>query len=142
MKVDWRAISGPALAAATAAIAMIVDRSFFAVPNPARLFVCIVAFAGSLSGLASGLTSAAIAVAASALFFLNRHAYGYEIPDLVRLALLAVAGGGGPGNTPPFRGKKVGALSWGGRAFFPPGRGSGGHARGGGWIARRRPPTP
>src|SRR4051794_31146251 len=121
MKVDWRAISGPALAAATAAIAMIVDRSFFAVPNPAPVFVCIVAFAGSLSGLASGLTSAAIAVAASALFFLNRHAYGYEIPDLVRLALLAVAAGGARRNTPPIGGKKGGPIPGGARAYFPPG---------------------
>jgi PAS domain-containing protein len=112
MKVDWRAISGPALAAATAAIAMIVDRSFFAVPNPAPVFVCIVAFAGSLSGLASGLTSAAIAVAASALFFLNRHAYGYEIPDLVRLALLAVAAGGAAGITALLRQRMVDAFAW------------------------------
>src|SRR4051812_18751260 len=125
MKVDWRAISGPALAAATAAIAMIVDRSFFAVPNPAPVFVCIVAFAGSLSGLASGLTSAAIAVAASALFFLNRHAYGYEIPDLVRLALLAVAAGAPPRNTPPLWGKKVDAIAGGGRRYCTSGGGPG-----------------
>ena len=69
MQFDWRAFSGPVLTAATAVIAILVDRNFVAVPNPAPLFVCIVAFAGSLSGLASGMISAAIAVAASALFF-------------------------------------------------------------------------
>ena len=41
------------------------------------------------------LTSAAIAVAASALFFLiTAPCLGYEIPDLVRLALLAVTAAG------------------------------------------------
>ena len=49
MRFDWRAISGPALTAATALIAIFVDRHLVAVPNPAPLFVCIVAFAGSLS---------------------------------------------------------------------------------------------
>ena len=68
MQFDWRAISGPALTAATALIALVVDHTLIAVPNPAPLFVCIVAFAGSLSGLASGMASAVIAVAASALF--------------------------------------------------------------------------
>ena len=38
--------------------------------NPAPLFVCIVALASSISGIASGLTSAGIAVIFSALFFL------------------------------------------------------------------------
>ena len=49
MQFDWRAISGPALAAATALIAILVDRFLTGVPNPAPLLVCIVAFAGSLS---------------------------------------------------------------------------------------------
>ena len=59
MRFDWRAICGPALTTATALIAFAIDRYFIGVPNPAPLFVCIVAFAGSLSGLASGLISAA-----------------------------------------------------------------------------------
>jgi len=71
MQCDWRAISGPALTTATALIAILGDRYYIAVPNPAPLFVCIVAFAASLSGLASGMISAAIAVASSALFFFN-----------------------------------------------------------------------
>jgi PAS domain-containing protein len=90
MHFDWRAISGPALTTATALTALIVDRAFVAVPNPAPLFVCIVAFAGSLSGLASGMISAAIAVGASALFFLDHRVMpGYDASDLVRLSMLA-----------------------------------------------------
>lgn len=95
MQFDWRAISGPALTTAAAMIAILVDRQLVAVPNPAPLFVCIVAFAGSLSGLGSGMASAAIAVAASALFFLNhRAAPGYDAADLVRLSMLAVTAAG------------------------------------------------
>src|SRR6476469_3044383 len=74
MQFDWRATSGPALATATAVIAIVVDRNFIAVPNPAPLFVCIVAVAACLSGLASGMVAAAIAVAGSALFFFNHRA--------------------------------------------------------------------
>jgi PAS domain-containing protein len=95
MQFDWRAISGPALTAATALIALVVDRYFIAVPNPAPLFVCIVAFSGSLSGLASGMSSAAIAIAASALFFLNhRTAPGYDGSDMVRLSMLVLTAAG------------------------------------------------
>ena len=74
MQLDWRIILGPALAATTALIAFTVDRHLVAVPNPAPLFVCIVALASSISGTASGLVTAAIAVAASALFFLDHRA--------------------------------------------------------------------
>jgi PAS domain-containing protein len=85
MQFDWRALSGPALTAAAALIAIVVDRHFMAVPNPAPLFVCIVAFAASLSGLASGMITAAIAIAGSALFFFNhRLTPGYDTADLVR----------------------------------------------------------
>jgi PAS domain-containing protein len=95
MKFDWRAISGPALTTATASIAILVDRQHVAVPNPAALFVCMVAFAGSLSGLASGLITAAIAIAASAVFFLDHRATpGYEVADLIRLAMLAMTAAG------------------------------------------------
>ena len=91
MPFDWRAISGPALTIATTAIAIAIDRHFVVVPSPTPLFICIVAFAASLSGLASGMASAAIAVAGSALFFLNHRATpGYDTSDLVRLAMLAV----------------------------------------------------
>src|SRR6266403_233486 len=91
MQFDWRAISGPALTTATAVLAILVDRNFIAVPNPAPLFVCIVAFAASLSGLASGMISAAIAVAGSALFFLNHRAtpgYDAAVTGLLRKRLM------------------------------------------------------
>jgi PAS domain-containing protein len=95
MHFDWRATSGPALAAATALIAIVVDRFLFGVPNPAPLLLCIVAFAGSLSGLRSAAISAAIASACSAVFFLgHRAAPGYETSDLVRLGVLAATAGG------------------------------------------------
>jgi PAS domain-containing protein len=95
MQFDGRAISGPVLAAATAMIAILVDRFFVGVPNPAPLLLCIVAFAGSLSGLGSAATSAAIAITCSAFFFLDhRAAAGYETADLVRLAMLAMTAGG------------------------------------------------
>ena len=113
MRFDWRAISGPALTTATALIAILVDRYFVAVPNPAPLFVCIVAFAGSLSGLASGLTSAAIAVASSALFFLNhRTTPGYDMADLIRLAMLSLTAGGTAAITGLLRQRMLDAFAW------------------------------
>ena len=95
MKADWRAIFGPALTTAVALIAFYVDRQFVTVPNPAPLFVCIVALASSLSGMASGLVSAVIAVISSALFFLHHRAVpGYDAHDVARMALLAMTAGG------------------------------------------------
>ena len=95
MKADWRAIFGPALTTAVALIAFYVDRQFVTVPNPAPLFVCIVALASSLSGMASGLVSAVIAVISSALFFLHHLAVpGYDAHDIARMALLAMTAGG------------------------------------------------
>ena len=83
MQLNWHAISGPALTTATALAAFLVDRHFFPVPNPAPLFVCIVALAASVSGIASGMACAVIAVASSALFFLNHRATpGYDMSDL------------------------------------------------------------
>ena len=85
MQLDWRAITGPALTTATALIAFLVDRHLVAIPNPAPLFVCIVALASSIGGIASGMSSAVIAVASSALFFLNHRAMpGYDTSDLAR----------------------------------------------------------
>jgi PAS domain-containing protein len=113
MQFDWRAISGPALTTATALIALVVDRSFMAVPNPAPLFVCIVAFAGSLSGLTSGMISAAIAMAASALFFLDhRAAPGYDAVDLVRLSMLAATAAGTAAITGLLRKRLVDTFAW------------------------------
>jgi PAS domain-containing protein len=94
MQLNWHAISGPVLTAATALVAFLIDRHFVPVPNPAPLFVCIVALAASVGGIASGMASAVIAVTASALFFLNhRAAPGYDMSDLSRMLLLAATAG-------------------------------------------------
>ncbi len=95
MRLDWRAISGPALTAAATLIAIFADHDLIAVLNPAPLLVCVVAYAGSLSGLASGMTSAVIAVIGSALFFLSHRATpDYDTADLVRLAMLSMTAAG------------------------------------------------
>src|SRR6202022_4497520 len=113
MQFDWRAISGPALTTVTALAAILVDRNFVTVPNPAPLLVCIVAFAGSLSGLASGMISAAVAIAASALFFLNhRAAPGYDATDLIRLSMLAITATGTAAITGQLRRKLTNAIAW------------------------------
>src|SRR5260370_8740970 len=113
MQFDWRAISGPALTTATALIAILVDRYYIAVPNPAPLFVCIVAFAASLSGLASGMITAAIAVASSALFFFNHRATpGYDTADLLRLLMLAMTAAGTAAITGLLRKRLMDAFAW------------------------------
>ena len=113
MQFDWRATSGPALTAATALIAIVVDRHFIAVPNPAPLFVCIVAFAGSLSGVGSSMITAAIAVAASALFFFDHRATpGYDSADLVRLLMLAVTAAGTAAITGLLRKRLMDSFAW------------------------------
>ena len=95
MQVDWRAIAGPALAAATTLAAIVIDHRLTGIPNPGPLLVCIVAFAGSLSGLRSAAISAGIATVGAALFFLDhRGTQGYDKDDLVRLAMLAMTAGG------------------------------------------------
>ena len=112
MQFDWRAICGPAVTMVTALIAISVDAHSVAIPDPAPLFVCIVAFAGSLSGLASGMISAAMALAASALFFLShRAAPGHDATDLVQLAMLAVTATGTAGITGLLRNKLTNALA-------------------------------
>ncbi|WP_291867513.1 PAS-domain containing protein [Bradyrhizobium sp.] len=112
MQFDWRALCGPALTVATALTAFAVDRHLVAVPNPAPLFVCIVAFAASLSGTASGLVSAVIAVVSSALFFLNHRAMpGYDLSDLSRMLLLAITAAGTAAITGHLRRKWIDAFA-------------------------------
>jgi len=95
MQFDWRAILGPALTILVALIAFFVDSNFVTVPNPAPLFVCIVALASSINGTTSGLISAGFAVIFSALFFLNHRAgSGYDAHDIARMLLLAGTAGG------------------------------------------------
>lgn len=113
MQFDWRTISGPALTTAVALVALVADRHFNVVASPAPLFVCIAALAGSISGLASGLISAAIAVAASALFFLNHRAMpGYDVSDMVRLSMLAVTVTGTAAITGLLRKRLMDTLAW------------------------------
>jgi hypothetical protein len=95
VQLDWRAIAGPALAAATTLTAIAIDHRLPGIPNPAALLVCIVAFAGSLSGLRSASVTAGIVVVGAALFFLDHRATpGYETADLIRLTMLSVTAGG------------------------------------------------
>ena len=117
MQFDWRATFGPALTTATALVALAVDRLFVAVPNPAPLFVCIVALAGSLSGLRSGLISAALALISCALLLLLRgahlgHSFGYTTADVTRLSMLAVAVIGTALLTGLLRKKLIDTLAW------------------------------
>jgi PAS domain-containing protein len=93
MRFGWRAISGPVLTAATTLLAIVLDH-YAPVPSPAPLFVCIVALAGALSGFASAMTSATLAVIGAALFFLNRHGVSFATADLARLGLLAMTAAG------------------------------------------------
>ncbi len=94
MQFEWRAMSGPALTAATALLAALADRHLKSGAYLAPLLVCIVAFAGSLSGLASAATSAAIAIGCAALFLFNRSTSGYDGADLILLSALSIAVGG------------------------------------------------
>jgi PAS domain-containing protein len=97
MRFGWRAISGPVLTAAIALLAILLDRHA-PVPSPAPLFVCVVALAGALSGFASAMTSAALAVIGAALFFLGHRAMPlHAAADLV--GLLAVTAFGTAGIT-------------------------------------------
>jgi PAS domain-containing protein len=95
MRFDWRTMVGPALATLMAITSIFVDRNVVAIPNPSALYVCVVALAASLSGITSGLVSAGIAVAGSALFLASHGAtLPAELPAfLLHLSLLATAAG-------------------------------------------------
>ncbi|MGY3033440.1 PAS domain-containing protein [Bradyrhizobium sp. USDA 4354] len=111
MRFGWRAISGPALTAAALLLAMLFDR-IIPTPSPAPLFVCIVALAGALAGLASAMTTAVVAVIGAALFFLNHHGVsGYGSADLVRLGLLAITAAGTAGITGLMRERLLGTFA-------------------------------
>ncbi|SPP92370.1 PAS-domain containing protein [Bradyrhizobium vignae] len=99
MRFGWRAICGPALTATALLLALLFDR-FIPTPSPAPLFVCIVALAGALAGLAAAMTTAVVAVIGTALFFLSRQGVsGYGSADLIRLGLLATTAAGTAGIT-------------------------------------------
>ena len=109
MKVDRRGIFGPALATATAAIALVADRDPVVVFSLAPLFVCIAVAAASLSGMVSGLISAAIAAGFTALFLLDRS--GFDGANLLRLVLLALSAAGAAVITGLLRQKLIGKLA-------------------------------
>jgi PAS domain-containing protein len=111
MRFDWRTIIGPALATLVAIASIFVDRNIFAIPNPAVLYVCIVAFAALLSGTASGLITAGVAVLASALFPAGYSAAAF-FPPLPHLVLLALTAGGTAVINGMLRGRMVNALRW------------------------------
>ncbi|MDN3275177.1 PAS-domain containing protein [Frankia sp. RB7] len=95
MRFGWRAISGPVLTAAIALLAILLDRAV-PLPSPAPLFVCVVAFAGALSGFASAMTSAALAVIGATLFFLGHRAMPlHAAADLVGLLAVTTFGTAG-----------------------------------------------
>ena len=113
MRFDWRAITGPALATLVATASIFVDRSVVAIPNPAALYVCIVALAASLSGTASGLITAGVVVLASALFLLGHHATSdASFPVLLHIALLALTAAATAAITGLMRRRMVNALRW------------------------------
>ena len=90
MRIDWRALFGPVLTAATSLAAIVADQYLASVPPPGPLQVCIVAIAAALSGIGSSLVSAVIAVATMALFLQHHHAPGgTDAAVLIRLGLLA-----------------------------------------------------
>lgn len=99
MRFGWRAISGPVLTAAVALLAILLDRHAPAL-SLGPLFVCLVALAGSLSGFASALGSAIIAVIGAAMLALShRTAPGFAAVDLAQLGLLALTTAGTAGIT-------------------------------------------
>ncbi|WP_441233839.1 PAS domain-containing protein [Bradyrhizobium sp. 930_D9_N1_4] len=111
MRFGWRAISGPVLTAATALLTMSLDH-YVPLPSPAPLLVCIVALAGALSGFASAITSASLAVIGAALFFLNHRGASLDVPaDLIRLGLLALTAFGTAAITGLMRERLLGALA-------------------------------
>jgi PAS domain-containing protein len=113
MRFDWRAISGPALTTAAALVAAFAHHHLSFTADPAPLFVCVVAVAGSLSGTLSGLISALIAVGASALLsFNNGAALGFDAAELAQLAMLTATTAGTAVITGLLRKRLMDAFAW------------------------------
>ena len=110
MRFGWRAISGPVLTAATLLLTMLFDR-FIPTPSPAPLLVAIVALAGVVSGLASAVTSAAIAMIGAALLLLSRHGVSVSFADQIQLGLLAITAVGTAGITGLMRERLLGTFA-------------------------------
>jgi len=112
MRFDWRTTSGPALTTATALIAAFAHHHLSFTADPAPLFVCVVAFASSLSGILSGLISALIAVGGSALLFNNGAASGYDTAELGNLSMLTATTAGTAVITGLLRKRLMDAFTW------------------------------
>lgn len=110
MRFGWRAISGPALTAATLLLAMLLER-VVPLSSPAPLLVGIVALSGVLSGLASAMITAASAVIGAALLFLHRYGAAYAAADLIRLGLLAIIAAATAGITGLMRERLLGTFA-------------------------------
>ncbi|WFU73789.1 PAS-domain containing protein [Bradyrhizobium sp. CB2312] len=95
MRFGWRAISGPVLTVAVALLAILLDRTI-PLSSPAPVLVCVVALAGALSGFASAMTSAVLAVIGAALFCLGHRAMSlHAAADLVGLLTVTAFGTAG-----------------------------------------------
>jgi PAS domain-containing protein len=112
MQFDWRASSGPVVAAATGTIALMLDRHFHIAPYLAPLFVCIAAFSAALNGIVPGLVSTLIALAFTAAFMLIQNGTPeLEAADVTQLTVLAMAAGGGAVITGLLRQRMIDALA-------------------------------
>jgi PAS domain-containing protein len=112
MRTEWRALSGPVLITAMSLAALAVDQAYGHIPNPAPLQVCIVAVAAALAGIASGLVSAVIAVATNAIFVRHHPGAAFDVPELLRLALLTGAATITAVVTGLLRQKMLDAITW------------------------------
>jgi len=110
MRFGWRAISGPVLTAAITLLAITLDH-YLTVPSPAAPFVGIVALAGVLSGFASAIVSAGIAVIGAALFVLNQRNGTLVTTDLIGLGLLAMTVAGTAAITGLMRERLLGSFA-------------------------------
>ena len=110
MQFDWRGISGPALTAATAFTALMLDGNSLAVPGLAPLFVCIAAFSAAMSGVVAGLICAVIAVAFTASFASDAGPVDFGPTRYIQATVLAIAATGAAAVTGLLRQRMTDAL--------------------------------
>ncbi len=90
--IRWRAIVGPLVTLALAALILLSDRFLVRVPNPGAISFLAVAFSAYLGGTVSGLASAAISFALAAVLFSTPGELFHYTPDnFARLLVLAVS---------------------------------------------------
>ena len=87
----WRAIVGPTITLALAALILLSDRYLFRVPNPGAISFLAVAFSAYLGGIGSGLVSAAISFGlAAVLFSVPGTLFHYTPDNFARLVVLTI----------------------------------------------------